>query len=393
MNKKFNDFNFISALSFFGVLGNEPISLSEKCPCGSDEKFEKCCYLNVKNSENLDIRSIEHLQYLIAKNMEKAENETIKELGCLYPDKSSCNGNPINSHLLQKNRILSSIQDDGHVLVFNYKNFLPNNDIFDEVGINKATVFKGFCNKHDTELFIPIEHYDYNNTLEQNFLFAYKSINQEYYSKKIHEKTIRNMFKKMPHNYKDPLFVERYRTMLLELNDIDYYKSEFDIALLAKNYNIIDSKLFCLDSKINFAASTSFIPEFDIDDNIFIDIYSKKEKRLPIVFLTVFPQNEKTYILFSWLKEDIEALNRYVNQLSLLEENDIKEYINKSIPKYTENFAINPAVWKNKTEEEKNTFIDAFLNIDIGLNLISDEEEVFLPLQELVESKLDLFSF
>jgi hypothetical protein len=86
----------------------------------------------------------------IAKAYSRAEQAKRK---CLWP---GCNNNAINSHLLQKKGILSLIADSQHLYRLQ-KNFFTLKMDFVKVGVNDALSFKGFCNKHDTEVFHDIE--------------------------------------------------------------------------------------------------------------------------------------------------------------------------------------------------------------------------------------------
>ena len=73
-----------------------------------------------------------------------------------------CEENSINSHYLQRNGILNSIAENGHLVeikladIFKFeKNKIPIS--FNQIGIKKAFSKPLFCVKHDSEIFNEIE--------------------------------------------------------------------------------------------------------------------------------------------------------------------------------------------------------------------------------------------
>ena len=83
-----------------------------------------------------------------------SENAKKSTNSCYFP---GCKNKSINSHILQKNGILSSIATDGHLWRYQVQYFDDDLFVFKKVGINKIYTFLGFCNEHDTNLFKKIE--------------------------------------------------------------------------------------------------------------------------------------------------------------------------------------------------------------------------------------------
>lgn len=82
---------------------------------------------------------------------QKAKSETNT---CMYP---GCTNKSINSHIMQKNGILSSIAEDKHLWELKIDNFKKEYIGFKKKGINKIYTFLGFCIEHDTSVFKKIE--------------------------------------------------------------------------------------------------------------------------------------------------------------------------------------------------------------------------------------------
>ena len=115
---------------------------------------------------------------LMNKRIHKKRNST-----CLFP---GCNDIPIQSHSLQKSLLKTIADSTNHVKKIGVNVEFKLNGKFsvleENIGINKASTFAGFCNKHDTEIFKSIESniIDYNNQ-EHLFLLLYRSIAREYF--------------------------------------------------------------------------------------------------------------------------------------------------------------------------------------------------------------------
>lgn len=94
------------------------------------------------------------------------KEENIK---CLEPNEE-CHEELIRSHSIQDSRILEDLAEDYHVYTIQIdKRALGRSKtnemtfpimIFERVSMHEATTFKGLCNKHDTEIFEPIDKDD-----------------------------------------------------------------------------------------------------------------------------------------------------------------------------------------------------------------------------------------
>ena len=79
---------------------------------------------------------------------------------CLYPSNPACGRDAIAAYSIQNSGVLSQLSDGGHVYMIEIRPMfgdpleLPD---FERRGRNQATTFKGLCNRHDTDLFLPID--------------------------------------------------------------------------------------------------------------------------------------------------------------------------------------------------------------------------------------------
>ena len=277
---------------------------------------------------------------------------------CLCPRKIECSDRIIKAHSIQNNRILKKISEKGKVIQIKFEDAIFTKDC-SQVGRKTATTFSGFCNFHDSSIFRSIEIKDYlPRDKEQEFLFAYRALARELNIKKtaakIYQKGI-SIFG--AHSYFSGL-LEWTKFSIKELTKLNYF---FHQGLLNKDFGKIQTKLIVLDKEYSIAVSSIFAIEYDFHGNKINDLGDKKQ-RLKNLFLTIFPQNGKTYILLSHLTEDSLTYNFLEEQLLSLEQIEIIKRINLLIANYCENFVLSPTKWRGLPKEEKEKFIEMFMN-------------------------------
>ena len=88
-----------------------------------------------------------------------------------------CTNNSINSHTISEKGALSTISTNNQLGYFYSKREgLQKELIYDEIHINRATTFKGFCSIHDSQLFESIDNNMNIKTGEEILLQAYRSV-------------------------------------------------------------------------------------------------------------------------------------------------------------------------------------------------------------------------
>jgi len=236
---------------------------------------------------------------------------------CVFPDHSNCSNKVIKSHSIQKNKILKHIAENGMVTSVDSKEILFTHE-FGKIGINSASTFFGFCNYHDAKIFSEIENKEYASRIEQNFLHSYRACALEYVRSKvsvcIYEKAIEryhiNPYEKMaPKRLKGLIRSEKDYYFILE-----QFSNELTKPKEERNFNIISSKIFQLPYESLLTVNESFPIEYNFQENLINDLDDTTKRPAPI-FLTIFPYNGKTFILFSWFSEDWEKYQSIISKL------------------------------------------------------------------------------
>lgn len=146
------------------------MGLYDLCWCRSGKKY-KWCHYRRELQKQINIFEIE--AGMIAE---------LRDGYCCHPDPSAdpCSEKIIKAHTVQKKGGLAAIAEAGHVLTFKptMKEMVQTdgNPQPRKIGVNNASVFPGFCSRHDTTLFKPIEGKSLTLTKDTAFLFAYRAI-------------------------------------------------------------------------------------------------------------------------------------------------------------------------------------------------------------------------
>lgn len=277
--------------------------------------------------------------------------------GCVHHD-DNCKGRIILSHSIQENGVLDSISKDGQVIGIDFSNpALYIKPKLSLVGKGVASTFKGFCEYHDNNIFLPIENKDYiMDNQEQNFLFAYRAFALSYYERhsayefkkqdcehrKGRGEDVTSFEKEISH-YKQHLeYIESLRiAMNLNLDNNNFYKLKTETLIWPSNYKI--------------AATSMFFIAKDKEGNTI-----NRDSNLSPFFLTVLPKNQCTYVLISYLAKDKTRYNFIRKQIVDVDIEEQKMLISNIIATSIENFYINPDKWEIIPSETKQMFLKIF---------------------------------
>lgn len=98
-------------------------------------------------------------------------------------DASRCAKKIINAHAVQRSGVLTRIAEQGHVLAWQRDRAAGRGRDLLPVGINRASTFRGFCSRHDNEIFGPLDRTPFSGTSEQSFLLCLRALAHESHKK------------------------------------------------------------------------------------------------------------------------------------------------------------------------------------------------------------------
>lgn len=326
------------------------IGRNDPCPCGSGKKYKKCC-LNSKDDSNFSDPS------KLLDNYKTVRKEArIKQ--CLYPDSSLCSEKIIGAHSIQNKKILKRISSNGYVYMPCPK---PDDPfaVMTKWGRKEATVFTGFCGYHDKTVFQPIEDNLFDKSQLHVFLYTYRCFAFEYHKKQEVINMQKSIFKRKPSLINMPEEDNPFRGMYMAINDFQPVKEQFDKALISRNYDILTSIIWEFPCAVNFAATGFEAPSQDLKGNKLQNLFDVKSL-VKHIFIMIFPEQDKTYCIISWLKENDSLFFEYGQQLKSLNMQQKKNFINNTLPIISENIVINPDAWDKLNQSQKDEFSALF---------------------------------
>lgn len=314
----------------------------------------------------------------IAKAWQNAKLTAIDRINtCFYPD---CNKPSINSHILQKNGILSELEENGHVMQMEMNPFEDDIHFFKKTGINKAFSFKCFCTTHDSELFSAIETNNIDFSIyKNNLLFTLRT--------KYNEK-----FRKIVNAKMREILIERHTDLfnIYHLNGINE-QEKLGIKDIEKTEKIIwndltteqESFIFlvrdiakiplCLSAFYNYETTHELIEH--------LRIHGKDKENVSDIFINVFPYMGKTKFMMGYKKKDEKTVKQYVNSVFKESEKRLLSKLTNLLLFQCETWVTSESFYKKRIKNCENYFGFAadFSNANIN-------ERIFFKLNLFKES-------
>jgi len=320
---------------------------ADLCLCGSGLPYDQCCKRKININQNESI----HKMFMDELDKKRRHYKRI----CLHPQKDMCN-NKIHAHTISQEAVLSLIAENGEVLM-PVVHGPTNKFIMERVGIEaKATKFYCFCHYHDT-IFKPIDQRAVVLNEQTFFLYAYRTFASTYY-KVMRELDCYKALKKKYDMTCNPLAILFYVQTENSLPALNWYKNKFDDAILTNNYDILESTAITLEYKVYFAAATCFCPKFDVFGNPIVH----GEFDLPMLYISVIPDENHTMLIFSWFKEDHYVYSFFDKQLKMAPTRLILKYLNNLLPLNCENMTVGPLLWNKWSSAAKEDFVNVAYN-------------------------------
>lgn len=282
---------------------------------------------------------------------------------------NGCDEKVISSHSIAKSRTLRKLSTGGHVLYFDTTIKDTVDLSLKRTGINNVSVFNGFCSKHDNKIFNPIDDYEYSygNNL-QEFLFAMRAAAREYNAKQIKVNVFHHLDSLQPSDLRSELgrlgisnsFLNSdmtHGTLVAAergLKDLERVRQILLTSYKKNNYWKVRTIKLTFNSEYPISACSSFAIDYDLDGVLINNIYDYS-RDLKSLFLNIFPQDGKTYILISFLHRDQPAFQSLKKVLSM-NELEQKVFVSNLLANFVENFAVSEAYWDSLPTVLKKTF-------------------------------------
>lgn len=277
---------------------------------------------------------------------------------CMAPH-ADHDGPVISAHTLSVEAMLRKVAVDSHVYVAAQAKRIARDTFPIEMqkrGLREVTVFNGFCQKHDRELFACLELKPFRFQRQQSFMLAYRAVARECYLK-------RKQYESLPtpdkfaeiHGIEEKLrFSDAANVFqaasLSGSEDVEDMKSSFDKHLLNEAWDRVVTWAILFPSTPTVLAAGAFQPFLDMNGQQLQD-FEDLEADMSQICMSVIPTETGGAAVFSWLDSSNSAPQRFFE--SVASAPDLTSSVLHAIFDNTENFAINPTWYEGLTKAGK----------------------------------------
>lgn len=276
---------------------NEIQSRNAPCWCGSGLKFKKC-HLSREKERPLHQNEIQRLI-----------RGGFAQKRCLHPEAASgiCT-KIIDAHTIQRARTLEALIDSSeHVLSFNLSNANSKGlNNLQRVGWRRASTFTGFCGKHDSETFSPVENSPFKFTPETAFLLTYRALCHELFQKMGSELAcikLRPFVDRGEPPERQKQLQNRCEHVLAGVRsaiaDLLVIKQIADKELLAKNYADWEFACLTFSGPLCFATSGSITPNQDLKGTHLQTLHDPNSQ-LEHLYVSVVADQQSPRVILGW---------------------------------------------------------------------------------------------
>jgi hypothetical protein len=327
------------------------------CWCISGRKFKFCHY---RRDREKPITIFEHERKMLVE---------FRRGYCSHPDAgTACSPKITDAHTVQRRGGLAAIAEASHVLTIKptMQTLIEHEGVPSPrpIGIGRASVFPGFCNAHDSATFKPIEGQDIALDQSAAFLFAYRTIAYERFTKAAALKTAeiqREMDRGQPF-WKQVLIQESIHPyacgLEIGMRDVEAWKSDYETRLVSGDRRGFVYYALRFDRLLPIVGCGAFHPEYDFTGTVL-----QRLGRRPFAFehlsfsITAFAG--RTVIFFGWLGDDYGPAAKFVASFRAIPDNRKADALIRLAFEQLENIYFTPSWWETLGSEDQNALLCA----------------------------------
>lgn len=321
------------------------------CWCGSGIKFKKC-HLDRDDQPKGNLWAAV-----------EANRQAFNTKKCWARDVGlgPCDGGVIKAHTVSRGPNLTKIAKDGHVL--HYTTSIPEMNknggklSVKKIGIKDASVFYGFCSKHDRELFSCIENEPFVGRPDQCLAVAYRTMSRELYGKDAGahlRETLRGADKGLKPF--EQLMLQKMLDLINTGNeaarrDLKASHDALTTALVDVHHVTLSSVIFEFAAPLPFMFAGAWSP--------FTDFYGEEVQKgyadelLEQIFVSSFAGNASAMICVSWRNIDDAPGQAIAEQIKALPDDQQASACLQFVMKHVENIFFNPDWFQGLNDKQQ----------------------------------------
>lgn len=226
------------------------------------------------------------------------------------------------------------------------------------VGINRASTFTGFCGKHDTDLFAPVERRSFTSTPEQCFLLAYRALAREIYTKNANadlSDVRKEADRGRPESDQSAIQMQSFLFdvgIIAGQRDNLRHLAEMNGCLATGDYSTTRAYVVEFDEPPPVMCSGGIFPE-ETFDGFKLHNLSDLEDHADLLTINSFYDGARGYIVLAWLEGSDKRCIPFVENLENLSTEKLTGALIRMIFEYLENTYMAPEWWEALTDGQR----------------------------------------
>lgn len=325
------------------------------CWCGSGKKYKKCHLGRDGQPKENPWSAVD------------VNRKAFSQKKCCARDVGlgDCDGGVIKAHTVSRGPNLAKIAKNGHVLQYgaSIPDMKKNGGKLSvkRIGIKDASVFHGFCSKHDREIFSCIENEAFAGRPDQCLAVAYRTMSRELYGKDAGahlRETLRGADKGL-----QPFEQFMFQTMLDDIDtgneaarrELKATHDALTAALVGARTDTLSSVIFEFAAPLPFMFAGAWSPFTDLHGSEIQKGFA--DELLEQVFVSSFAGKTSAMICVSWRNIDGAPGKVIADQLEELPDESRASACLQFVMKHVENVFFNPD-WFGALDEKQKERLD-----------------------------------
>jgi len=268
----------------------------------------------------------------------------------------------VSAHTLSVEVMLRKISVDSHVYAAGLAKRIARDAFPIEMqkrGLRDVSVFNGFCQKHDRELFACLETEPFRFARKQTFMLAYRATTRECYLK-------RKQYESLPtpeeygaiHGIEEKLRLSDEALVfqaasLRGAEEAEALKTSLDQHLVRQAWDRVVTRAIIFSRSPSVLATAAFQPFFDMN-GVQLQDFENLEAEMSQICMSLIPLEAGGAAIFSWLDSANTAPQRFFE--SVAQGASLTSAVIHTVFDNTENFALNPA-WCEALSDDKKAYL------------------------------------
>jgi hypothetical protein len=232
------------------------------------------------------------------------------------------------------------------------------------IGVGRASIFPGFCNAHDSATFKAIEGQDVALESPVAFLFAYRTIAYERFTKAAAVRSAeiqRHMDRGQPF-WKQALIQKSLHTYIrgLEIGmaDVQAWKGEYDLRLLSGDRQGFSYYGVRFDKVLPVVGCGAFHPEYDFTGTA-LQVLARRPFTFEHLSVSITAFAGRTVLLFGWLGDHEGPAGKLVASFCAIPNSRKADALIRLAFEQLENIFIRPSWWEGLSTEDQTSLLRA----------------------------------